>query len=87
MLHLRFTGPWEKVRKELDEHEAELGGHEVTLDVSETDENSGKKQEARTLADALKGRVGRFSFDAPSATEVKKVFGEILEEKYREGHL
>lgn len=84
MLELNFRGPWRRVLKELQEHEAELEGHDITLSVVETSEGSAKQQ---TLAEALKGRIGRFSFDAPSAREVKKIFGEILEEKHKKGQL
>lgn len=88
MLEFKFTGRWERVHEELHEHEEELGGREVVVNISETKSQYPPSGKQKTLGELFKGRIGTVPFDPPDLSEkCGEKFTEILEEKYREGSL
>lgn len=90
MLQFRFKGPWEKVRRELQDHEAELGGHEVELTVAETPESLLKQESGETLAEALKDYIGIVKSGKGHerlSENCGEKFTDYLEEKRRKGDL
>lgn len=91
MLPRTFKGPWGRVRKELQEHDAELEGHEVTLTINEAQDalqHPASEGKPVSLYDRMKGHIGRFDFgNANLSQNTSEKFIEILEEKRRQGHL
>lgn len=87
MLDLKFKGPWEKVRRELEEYDAELGGHDVTLTVSESD-NLPEQNSGETLADFLGDYIGCIEGTTESMSgNLGEKFTEYLTEKHKQGSL
>ena len=90
MLRRKYEGPWEIVRKELQEHDAELGGHEVTFIINDVNKAHSKVSEKKPLSlyDRMKEHIGRFDFgDANLSQNTSEKFIEGLEEKRKQGHL
>ncbi|NJO41699.1 MAG: hypothetical protein HC865_13970 [Cyanobacteria bacterium RU_5_0] len=73
-----FEGTWEEILR----HAPELVGRRVRLTVLSNE--SSKPQNGATLAQALKGRVGRVQFQPSNlSTRTNEAFTDLLVEKYR----
>ena len=80
MLPNPIEGPWEKVREEIQAHDAELRGHLVKLII--TDE---KPIMLDKLCAPLLEEAENLKREKPqSLTARKEAFGEEIAEKYRE---
>lgn len=73
-----FEGTWEEILR----YAPELIGQRVRLTVLSNE--GSKPQNETTLAQSLRGRVGRVQFQpANLSTRTKEAFTDLLAEKYR----